>query len=226
MRPGPRRSTVPPHELAFCERAGLGVDDAGQLHPVHYGDDQRTIQRLGWKSAASTIARRNAGKAVIRSVKRMSTLPTTPAKKSAVTPISGSDCDGDARSRRTRRSARCCRQRGAATRRSRPRRSVPRRKWPPGGSGAPRGQAVEELRRGIIGCDQRRKHRRRDDHNYDYEPEEGERPSDDIGNDSTHPPPRGSRRDRSAFWHCGQCHAVMNPLIIARSGGPGPGRPH
>jgi len=46
-----------------------------------------TIQRLGRKIAASTIARSSAGKAAMRSVKRISTAPIAPPKKPAVTPI-------------------------------------------------------------------------------------------------------------------------------------------
>ena len=39
-----------------------------------------TIQRLGWKIAASTMASSSAGKAIIRSVKRISTVPIQPRK--------------------------------------------------------------------------------------------------------------------------------------------------
>ena len=45
-----------------------------------------TIHRLGWNSAASTMASSSAGNAIIRSVKRMSTPPTMPPKKPAVIP--------------------------------------------------------------------------------------------------------------------------------------------
>ena len=46
-----------------------------------------TIHRLGRKIAASTIARRRAGNAAIRSVKRISTEPMKRPKKPAVMPI-------------------------------------------------------------------------------------------------------------------------------------------
>ncbi len=39
-----------------------------------------TIHRLGRSSAASTMASSSAGNAIIRSVKRISTLPTKPRK--------------------------------------------------------------------------------------------------------------------------------------------------
>jgi hypothetical protein len=47
-----------------------------------------TIQRLGWNRAASTMARSSAGKAIIRSVKRMSTVAAQPRKKPATMPTS------------------------------------------------------------------------------------------------------------------------------------------
>ncbi|CRO75047.1 hypothetical protein PAERUG_P18_London_17_VIM_2_04_10_01612 [Pseudomonas aeruginosa] len=45
-----------------------------------------TIHTLGWKIAASAIASSSAGKAIIRSVKRISTLPSQPRTKPAVSP--------------------------------------------------------------------------------------------------------------------------------------------
>ena len=45
-----------------------------------------TIHSDGWKIAASTIASSSAGKAIIRSVKRIITAPSQPPTKPATTP--------------------------------------------------------------------------------------------------------------------------------------------
>ena len=45
-----------------------------------------TIHSEGWKIAARQIASSSAGKAIIRSVKRISTAPTQPLRQPAVTP--------------------------------------------------------------------------------------------------------------------------------------------
>ncbi len=47
-----------------------------------------TIHSDGWKMAARQIASKSAGKAIIRSVKRIRTAPIQPRKKPAVMPTS------------------------------------------------------------------------------------------------------------------------------------------
>ena len=95
--PAPERA-LGRDEVALGQRRGLGIDDARDLHPVHQGDDQGDDpEARAEKIAASTIASSSAGKAIIRSVKRISTLPIQPRK------IAGDDADERADQRRRRR---------------------------------------------------------------------------------------------------------------------------
>ena len=143
-----------------------------------------TIQRLGRNSAASTMARSSAGKAIIRSVKRISTVAMKPRKNPAVTPTSAPMATAsplatmpmtrDVRAPQMRRE-----------RRSRPSRSVPSRNVAFGGSGAPSSVSPSKnLLGGIVRRDQRRRRgRERDEH--DHSQAEGrERAADQTGEDA------------------------------------------
>ncbi len=67
-------------EVALGEAAGLGVDDAGDLHPVHHGDHKRHDPERGLEERGEHDGEQQRGKAIIRSVKRMRRLPTGPRR--------------------------------------------------------------------------------------------------------------------------------------------------
>ena len=65
-------------ELELDQRAGLRVDDARVCTQFTSAMTRATIHKLGLRMAASAMASSSAGNAIIRSVKRMMTVPTQP----------------------------------------------------------------------------------------------------------------------------------------------------